>query len=418
MRRAPTRETVEAESSARITRETDESENGDSGDTGGFSLYPSAPPGTGACDKILIKDACTGRWFWFLARPSRWRLTIQLIIKVVFAIAIVVIFRIAMNVSFEHGRTVGCEDCRERGTTPPPTVATVPEGGVCRRWIDEDGCPEAAAGQVQVRSSLHFLKLGDASNAIGAIGRAETYYREAITIGQAVGAPWARIAGRRLGLVQMPCGPWDADSLARISRDYQYNPLGDLIDVKQKQQAMTALSYYSGDIDNSHSAGTRAGVRAFQRDLLEPETGALSARQTVQLICAAAHIGNDIGSQNVLGIMYGAGLGVRQNTDLSLQWLEAAAQRGDADALWNLAVMYGTGTVRSSVSLCDVVQNGARADSYLKEAADLGHPAARRFLELYPLDALDPDPRWSRIKGDLNQSEALERVGRACNPNG
>ncbi|MEM6650535.1 MAG: hypothetical protein AAF603_09825, partial [Pseudomonadota bacterium] len=115
-------------------------------------------------------------------------------------------------------------------------------------------------------------------------------------------------------------------------------------------------------------------------------------------------------------IMFAAGLGVLQNTDYALNWLEVASGRGDADAAWNLALMYGTGTVMSSVQICDAVQNEQRADSYLDLAIHRGHPAAKIAAKKYPDDT--PVDRWRKLSGDLDQPEALLRVGRGCNPNG
>lgn len=295
-----------------------------------------------------------------------------------------------------------------------PTYASLAEGGPCRRW--EDGyCAEAVDVKSAIQWSRHYLHLGDSESALERWDRALEFYRRSMNIGSGVGAQAAIYAAKRVQFQSMTCEYSDA-SLARIARDFDKNPLGALIEMRQKQTAMRALGYYNGKVDNKHGAQTRAAVRAFQSDLWFDETGALTSEQTVLLICGAAQIAKDVNSQNVLGIMYATGLGVRQNTDYALNWLESAAQRGDADASWNLALLYGTRTVLSSVQICDAVQNSERADSYLAEAADAGHPAALIAYRKFPNDT--PEDRWRKLTGDLRLPEALERVGRGCNPNG
>ena len=412
-----TREEKRSEKTIRRRRNPNDCDDGKAGSEEVTApLYPAPPTGTTAEDELAFKVK-EGQWYWFLAKPSRWRLTVRLIFSIVVTISISFGVYIGWDYAYKlglfEGKQIICKECHR---TPPIVITEVPEGGPCRRWIDEDECPVTDKIKWSANVSLYYLKRGDADNAVGNYLDARQHYRQAIDIGRTTGAQWAVIASRRLQLIDMTCGPWDKDSLARISRDYDKNPLGSLIDVKQKQRALRALGHYSGDIDNRHSSDFRAAAREFQRHLLQPETGALNAEQTVLLICAGAQIVNEVSSQNVLGIMYGTGLGVRQNTDFAVTWLERAAQRGDSDALWNLAVMYGTGTIMSSVSLCDIVQSAERADSYLAEAAALGHPAAIAAMKKYPDDT--PKDRWAKLSGDLNQPEALKRVGRACNPNG
>jgi TPR repeat protein len=293
-----------------------------------------------------------------------------------------------------------------------PQIALA-EGGPCKRWSG-GACIEAEDAKGAGGWARYYLRRGDAESALENWEGARYYYRAAVDIGSSVGAQPAIKATKRIQFQSMTCEYTD-ESLARISRDFDKNPLGALISMKQKQQALKALGYYNGVVDNKHGAATREAIRQFQDDLWFDEKGVLTAEQTVLLICGGAQIAKDIGSQNVLGVMYAGGLGVRQNTDFAMDWLEAAAQRGDADASWNLALLYGTGAVLSSVQICDAVQNAENADSYLAEAAAGGHPAAKRAKQQYR--HLSPEERWRKLSGDLNQPEAIKRVGRGCNPN-
>lgn len=362
--------------------------------------YPTCPPPADPdpkveCCAIIVKAA----WKFFVR---------------VFTVAIIIFLIV---IAYVYGR----ERCR---LAFPPilfdqqdktiSASPTPEGGPCRRW-SEGVCREADDAQWAIQHARRYLKLGDAESAIKNWPEALSFYRATVDLGSSVGAQSAIYAAKRIQFQSMSC-EYNENSLARIARDYDKNPLGDLIEMKQKQQALSALGYYNGNVDNRHGPDTRSAIRTFQGDLWFDQTGVLTAEQTVLLVCGGAQIAKDIGSQNVLGVMYAGGLGVRQNTDFSLDWLSSAAQRGDADAAWNLALMYGTQTVLSSVQICDAVQNAERADGYLKEAADSGHPAARRAKAKFA--HLSPEKRWRQISGDLNQPEALIRVGRGCNPNG
>ena len=123
---------------------------------------------------------------------------------------------------------------------------------------------------------------------------------------------------------------------------------------------------------------------------------------------------------NVLGIMYVTGLGVVQSTDIGMRWLKVAATRGNADALYNLALIYGTGIVLSSYRLCEIVESYDIADSYLKDADQKGHRVAQYLLQKY--GALSSEERWRSIRNELMDRVTfyrlrMENVGRGCEPN-
>lgn len=336
----------------------------------------------------------------------------KLVILLVLIGAVYALCRYAFFYGYEKGYWDGWFDARQAQEVQYPSTETA-EGGPCRRWSD-GFCQEAKNTQSAIQWSRHYLKRGDAESALERWTSARGFYRAAMDLGSGVGAQSAIYAAKRIQFQSMTC-EYSQESLARIARGYEDNPLGALIKMKQKQAALSALGYYNGEIDNRHGPDSRAAIRDFQSDLWFDQTGVLTAEQTVLLVCGGAQIAKDISSQNMLGIMYAGGLGVRQNTDFSLDWLEAAAQRGDADASWNLALLYGTQTVLSSVQICDAVQNAERADSYLKEASDAGHPIAKNLRHKYASKA--PAKRWSLISGDLNQPKSMTRVGRGCNPN-
>jgi len=278
------------------------------------------------------------------------------------------------------------------------------------RRVDNAACNDAASRQ---------FNLGEADMAVGRTVNARNRFERAISIGRECQSQYAVLAGKRLSALNLTC-EYTPRSLARISRGYYNNPEGGaIIDLPSRQRALRAKGHYSGTIDGKYGPGTRESVKRFQRELGFTETGDLTPIETVYLICSAAETHSDLKSINSLGIMYLAGLGVVQNTDRGIQLLTQAAERDNEDAMFNLALVYGTGTIVNSYRLCGNVENIARADSWLEQSANNGHPPARRLVELY--GALAPSERWINIREELELNDfyldRLEPVGEACNPN-
>ena len=329
-----------------------------------------------------------------------------------------------------------CEDCAEKELYPEQrVVCLLPEFGLQRACM-----PRQHAARLFASGSRYWLLRGDAElttvdidcdpdrpgglyapscgvstrrtllrpgAADRPIDRAMEYWRYAVDWGRPFGAQAALLAQRRLQAHMVQCES-DTESLERISR-VGPGGVGDVISLRLRQRALRALGYYAEEIDGAYGPATREAARNFQRELGYDETGSLSPRQTTLLICHAAQTARDPQLQNALGIMYAAGLGVTQNTDLSLEWFETAARRNDPDAHFNLSIIYGTGAVLGSYRLCGLVENPERADAYLRDAAGLGHPMARRWRnnrEFYRFD--DASDRWVTIGHRLVEA-AMER---------
>ena len=289
------------------------------------------------------------------------------------------------------------------------------DGDPCVVDVEGVACSPVATEDQKRDLSTYYLKRGDADIAIDNLPRAKASFDLSISIGRPVGAGSAALAATRLQYLNLTCD-YDEESLARVARDNEYNILGGEIQMDQRQRALAALRHYTGPIDGKHSQEVRDGVRAFQTSLWFPETGVLTSEQVVLLVCGAAEIKQDVESMTLLGVMYATGLGVRQNTDQALQWLESAANVGSADASWNLALLFGTRTTESSSLVCDATQNPERADSYLHDALRAGHPGAIQAWDRYKDET--PAVRWNKISSELRTPEALERVNQSCNPNG
>lgn len=330
-------------------------------------------------------------------------------------ILVLVLFVVAVRVSYNSAQQAILEEWRDYPLfAEAPFVFPAREGGPCPGFT-EGTCPAAKEKEDAMGRARYFLRRGDAEKAIERVDKARIFYSWSVEVGRPVGAQAARLAATRLQFLNLTCD-YDAVSLARIARDNRANLMGGEITTAQRQRALRALAHYVGDITGRQSRELREAIRRFQSSLWFDETGVLTSEQVVLAVCGAAEIGLDAASQNLLGSMYAVGLGTRQSTDKALLWFQEAARQGSADANWNLALLFGTQTTESSVLVCDADQNAERADSYLKDAYDAGHPGARQAVELYG-DAT-PEERWKSISAQIRKPTALTRVGKGCNPNG
>jgi len=80
----------------------------------------------------------------------------------------------------------------------------------------------------------------------------------------------------------------------------------------------------------------------------------------------------DAQAQYNLGVMYDKGEGVAQNKTEAAHWYRKAADQGDAQAQYNLGVMYDKGE--------GVAQNKAEAVNWYRKAADQGDAQAQYNL--------------------------------------
>lgn len=78
--------------------------------------------------------------------------------------------------------------------------------------------------------------------------------------------------------------------------------------------------------------------------------------------------------QNIIGVMYDAGLGVAQNHKESMTWFKLAANQGNAEAQTSVGLMYQLGQ--------GVDQDYKEAAKWFSMAADQGNPEAQTCLGL------------------------------------
>ncbi len=162
------------------------------------------------------------------------------------------------------------------------------------------------------------------------------------------------------------------------------------IDVELIQRGLKSLGMYYGPIDNQMGASTREAIRRFQYSRISSDTtlteeekdavrtGVLTARQTVELFGAAATEGHPM-SQYVYGIMHVRGIGVVQDGDKALEWLQRAAKADLSIAHYALGVVYRD----STPGLNPVKPDKAKAAIHFARAQSLGYgPAAEALRQL------------------------------------
>jgi TPR repeat protein len=282
---------------------------------------------------------------------------------------------------------------------------------ICVRPNQRPGPPgDPNIDQVTVAEQARcFLNIGDAYFVVDQVEQAQQHWQEALQLGATQASVTAQLRLQSAAL-ERSC-PTSLASLGRIAYGFDTTAEGgEVIDLWMRQQALSALGYYTGEPDGSYGPITRRAVRDFQADMGYDQTGALTASETVSLMCHSALTARDPASQNHLGVMFATGLGVIQNVDMALEWLERAASRGHDGANYNLAIIYGTGAVRGSWRLCGVVESPERADSYLRRAAELGHPRAQYLRESAQFRG-PANRRWQRIRERLIE-EAVEAEDR------
>lgn len=143
------------------------------------------------------------------------------------------------------------------------------------------------------------------------------------------------------------------------------------IPVQFVQYGLNALGHQIGDISGVLDRETKMAIRNYQATIEETQTGRLTPQQTVDLLLAAAALG-DSHALTAAGLMTASGNGLRQDEEVARLWLDRAADKGNGLAMANLGILYrdGRGGPR------DVEQ----ARSLLTVAVSLGVDGAEPLL--------------------------------------
>ena len=182
--------------------------------------------------------------------------------------------------------------------------------------------------------------------------RARRYFQAAL----AGGHPQAAAA-----LKALPAAPPDPQVLARAQE----------LPMQLIQRALKDLGWLKGAADGIFGPATRRAIRAYQKSQGFSPTGTLTNEQIVVLIQQAAEAGHG-DSQNTLGMMVGAGIGVPKDPREAAYWFALAARHGNPYGAYNLGILYREGQ--------GVEKSLEKARHYFQMAQKAGHPQAAQAL--------------------------------------
>lgn len=87
--------------------------------------------------------------------------------------------------------------------------------------------------------------------------------------------------------------------------------------------------------------------------------------------------GGDPLAQNVMGMAYKCGMGVKQDHGVSLKWFRQAAQQGEADAQFNLGRLYASEVDGAYKKARAAPANDVEALKWYRRSAEQGHTQAQ-----------------------------------------
>lgn len=132
-------------------------------------------------------------------------------------------------------------------------------------------------------------------------------------------------------------------------------------------------------------------VLAYDFSKLETAFETLSP-ETINSWEQKAHAGNAL-AQNVVGVAYKCGIGVKQDHAASVKWFRMAAEQGEADAQFNLARLYGSEVDGMYKNGRAAPANDAEAFKWYRLAAEQGHTQAQvRLAQLFAKGLTDIAP--------------------------
>lgn len=124
----------------------------------------------------------------------------------------------------------------------------------------------------------------------------------------------------------------------------------------------------------------------------------------------------DVLAQNVMGMAYKYGLGIKQNHEMSGQWFRKAAEQGDADAQFNLGRIYGKGFGTYARTRA-APQDDVEAVYWYRRSAEQGYrPAQFSLAEIYAEGGRDIPQNyeqayfWMSLAGSAGDTAARQKL--------
>lgn len=116
----------------------------------------------------------------------------------------------------------------------------------------------------------------------------------------------------------------------------------DQLPMQFVQYGLIALGYPIAKVTGVIDAPTRKAIRSYQATIGIDQTGRLTDQQIVDLIMAAAALGDSY-AMTAAGIMTASGAGLHENPEVARLWFDRAADKGNGLAMANLGVLYRDG---------------------------------------------------------------------------
>lgn len=116
----------------------------------------------------------------------------------------------------------------------------------------------------------------------------------------------------------------------------------DELPVMFVQYGLIALGFPIPDPAGIMDSQTRRAARGYQASIGADQTGELTPRQTLDVVLAAAAVGDEH-AETAVGVMMASGIGFDRNDQVARMWLTRAADRGNKYAQANLAILYRDG---------------------------------------------------------------------------
>jgi hypothetical protein len=137
------------------------------------------------------------------------------------------------------------------------------------------------------------------------------------------------------------------------------------------QYGLVALGHPIAEVTGVIDAPTRKAIRNYQATIGVEQTGRLSPQEVVDLIMAAAALGDSY-AMTAVGIMTAQGQGLQENPSVARLWFDRAADKGNGLAMANLGILYRDGRGGS--------RDLPKARSLLTVAVTLGVEGAEPLL--------------------------------------
>lgn len=149
-------------------------------------------------------------------------------------------------------------------------------------------------------------------------------------------------AGRAQEITASLLGEPTAEDEKAVALEREAKAKVDRIPTQFIQYGLIALGHQINDVSGVLDPPTRKAIRNYQATIGVPQTGRLSPQEIVDLILAAASLGDSY-AMTAAGIMTASGSGLREDPEIARLWFDRAADKGNGLAMANLGVLYRDG---------------------------------------------------------------------------